>query len=226
MALNFPDSPSVNDEHTAAGRTWTWTGTAWVAAQPVSAGMAVIGLLAPDPATPGMLWWNSETGTLMIYYDDGDDAQWVDATPMIPGQDGAEPFESGSKIVAAQTTAPTGWTKDTTHNNKALRLVSGTVGTGGTNPFSSTFASRTPTGSTSSDSLSTAQLASHVHATITVLNPTSPFTTAAFKYDNGATPTSRDTGSAGSGSTHSHTLSASAMDFAVEYVDVVIITKD
>lgn len=29
-AINFPDSPSVNDTFTASGRTWTWNGTVWV----------------------------------------------------------------------------------------------------------------------------------------------------------------------------------------------------
>lgn len=28
-AINFPDSPSVNDEHVASGRTWIWDGTTW-----------------------------------------------------------------------------------------------------------------------------------------------------------------------------------------------------
>tara|TARA_B100001250_G_scaffold264225_1_gene227792 strand:- start:3057 stop:3779 length:723 start_codon:yes stop_codon:yes gene_type:complete len=31
MAINFPNSPSVNDQHTAAGVTWTWDGTTWKA---------------------------------------------------------------------------------------------------------------------------------------------------------------------------------------------------
>lgn len=56
-------------------------------------------------------------------------------------------FPSGTKMLFQQTSAPTGWTKDTTHNNKALRLVNGTVGTGGTTAFTTVFASRTPTGS-------------------------------------------------------------------------------
>jgi hypothetical protein len=136
-------------------------------------------------------------------------------------------FDSGTKLLAAQTTAPTGWTKDTTHNNKSLRLVTGTVGTGGTNPFTSTFASRTPTGSTSSDSLSTAQLASHAHSANT--RTSTPPVTLAFSIGSGPSTNvipSSQMGPAGSGDTHSHTLSASAMDFAVEYVDVVIITKD
>jgi len=31
MAINFPNSPSLNDQHTAAGVTWTWDGTTWKA---------------------------------------------------------------------------------------------------------------------------------------------------------------------------------------------------
>lgn len=31
MALNFPDSPALNEEYAAQGRTWTWNGTVWLA---------------------------------------------------------------------------------------------------------------------------------------------------------------------------------------------------
>jgi len=31
MAIDFPNSPSVNDQHTAAGITWKWDGTTWKA---------------------------------------------------------------------------------------------------------------------------------------------------------------------------------------------------
>jgi len=41
------------------------------------------------------------------------------------------PFASGTALVFAQTSAPTGWTKSTTHNDKALRVVSGTASSGG-----------------------------------------------------------------------------------------------
>lgn len=30
MALNFPDSPSLNDTYTFNNKTWTWNGTAWI----------------------------------------------------------------------------------------------------------------------------------------------------------------------------------------------------
>jgi hypothetical protein len=48
-------------------------------------------------------------------------------------------FESGTRMLFQQSTAPLGWTKSTTHDNKALRIVSGTTGSGGTNTFSSAF---------------------------------------------------------------------------------------
>jgi hypothetical protein len=40
---------------------------------------------------------------------------------------------------ASATTCPSGWTKSVANDNKALRLVSGTPGTGGTVAFSTVF---------------------------------------------------------------------------------------
>jgi hypothetical protein len=57
---------------------------------------------------------------------------------------------AGTAMIFKQTSAPTGWTKVTTDNDAALRVVSGTAGTGGTAGFTSVFASRTPAGSISS----------------------------------------------------------------------------
>jgi len=54
--------------------------------------------------------------------------------------DNAEPFPSGTSMLFQQTAAPTGWTKSTTHNDKALRLTSGTVGTGGSVAFTTAMA--------------------------------------------------------------------------------------
>jgi hypothetical protein len=51
-----------------------------------------------------------------------------------------ELFPSGTSMLFQQTAAPTGWTKQTTHNDKSLRIVSGTVGTGGSVAFSTAMA--------------------------------------------------------------------------------------
>jgi len=40
-----------------------------------------IGTTAPASPTVGQLWWRSDTGRLMIYYNDGTSTQWVPAVP-------------------------------------------------------------------------------------------------------------------------------------------------
>ena len=152
---------------------------------------------------------------------------------------GVDAFASGTKMLFVQTAAPTGWTKSTTHDNKALRIVSGTAGSGGTTAFTSVFGSRTPAGSVDASglsagatTLSTAQMPSHTHTT--TFNPSGTFNVfpsiSAYSANSSAiTSTSNSTGGGGS---HSHSMSGSAsftgtaMDFAVQYVDAIIATKD
>lgn len=133
---------------------------------------------------------------------------------------GASPFPAGTKMLFAQSTAPTGWTKDTTHNNKALRVVSGTTGgdSGGSVDFSTLFARTAVDGS----SLSIAQLAAHTHSVRT----RSDGSTGSGTYVGNRSGSSNSdiAGAAlstGSGSTHSHGL-----DLRVKYVDVIIASKD
>lgn len=46
-------------------------------------------------------------------------------------------IESGTRLIFPQASVPTGWTQVTTHNDKMIRIVSGTgAGTGGTNDVS------------------------------------------------------------------------------------------
>jgi hypothetical protein len=76
------------------------------------------------------------------------------------GAGGGEPaFASGSTFVMQQASAPTGYTKGATHNDKSLRVVSGTPGSGGALAFSTVF------GRTATDlhALSVAELAPHNH---------------------------------------------------------------
>jgi len=39
---------------------------------------------APSSPTAGDLWWNSNLGSLYVYYNDGDSSQWVVASPTLP----------------------------------------------------------------------------------------------------------------------------------------------
>ena len=148
-------------------------------------------------------------------------------------------FASGTSLVFVQTTAPTGWTKSTTHNDKALRIVNGTVGSGGTTSFSSVFTSRTPEGSVSvsgsvgSTTLDSSQMPSHRHWT-------GSYYMDDFNGNNGYLGVQDGdnyysalyTDYQGGSGAHNHSFSGSgsftgtAMDFAVQYVDAIIATKD
>jgi hypothetical protein len=180
------------------------------------------------------------------------DARFPATLPAVSGANltGIAAFPAGTVMLFAQTAAPTGWTKSTTHDNKALRVVSGSAGSGGTTAFTSVFASRTPsgtignttdTGTVGSTTLTESQIPSHTHierhaaiASGTVgpnlvggqgQNPSSPtnFT---------GNVTTAATGSGGSHNhslsmnAHNHTFTGTALDFAVQYVDVILATKN
>jgi hypothetical protein len=154
------------------------------------------------------------------------------ATLVLP----AAEFLAGTTLLFYQATAPTGYTKQTTHDNKAMRVVSGTGGgSGGTTNFTSVFASRAvplpqhahggSTGTVSSD---------HQHYFVTYQDDYAYFS------DNQDPPAfGRDGGGAvynyTSGITANHVhgfttdnqgTAGAAMDFAVQYIDVIICSKN
>ena len=134
---------------------------------------------------------------------------------------------SGSLMLFQQTAAPTGWTKQTTHNDKALRVVSGTCVNGGTTAFTSVFASRTPTGTVDNHTLTVDQIPSHTHSG-GVAEPSADFDGFVI-FGGDQTFSNYDpssTGGAGSGQPHNHGFIGAAMDFAVQYVDLIIASKN
>jgi hypothetical protein len=151
---------------------------------------------------------------------------------------GASPsaFPSGTVMLFVQTAAPTGWTKSTTHDNKALRVVSGTASSGGTTAFTTVFANQTPTITTSglsagATTLSTAQLASHTHGVDWNNTSIGSGSVRMVAWDNNIGSNGTQTSqAAGSGNSHTHTVTGSATSTAitlnVQYVDVIIATKD
>ena len=110
-AFDFPNSPSTNDTYTANGMTFTWNGTMWKRTSP---SVGAQGATGPTGAQ-GNQGNTGTTGTV---------------------------FTSGTRMLFQQSTAPTGWTKITSGvNDRALRLVSGNVSSGGDYSFSSRFKS-------------------------------------------------------------------------------------
>lgn len=124
-------------------------------------------------------------------------------------------FDSGTVMLFQQTSAPTGWTKLTTHNNKALRVVSGAVSTGGSVPFTTAFASGLSAAATT---LSIAQIPSHTHG---YTGPFSPLNYGGTYGDYG-NPASSTTGATGGGGSHAHSLPS----FEVQYVDIILASKN
>jgi hypothetical protein len=146
-------------------------------------------------------------------------------------------FDAGTRMIFAQTSAPTGWTKDTTnYNNYALRVVTGAASTGGSVGFTTAFASQTPAGSISTAGLSagattltTAQMPAHNHTIASTQGGGDGFANAYNTADPNATVTTANTGGGGS---HTHSISGSAtftgtaINLAVQYLDVITATKN
>jgi hypothetical protein len=128
---------------------------------------------------------------------------------------GTSAFDAGTAMLFVQTSAPTGWTKSTTHNDKALRVVNGVASSGGSIAFTTAFAN----GNSGATTLSTTQIPSHTH-TVNQANGTGGSTGNLYNGSN-SNSGSVNTGSTGGGGSHTHGLS-----LAVQYVDVIIATKD
>ncbi len=149
----------------------------------------------------------------------------------------AAAFPSGTAMMFVQTAAPTGWTKSTTHNNKALRVVSGTASSGGSSAFTTAFGTPSVSGSVSlsgsvgSTTLTTTQIPSHNHFMFYNYFDCGP---GGVVPSNGKinSSSSYNTGSTGGNSSHNHSfsgsgsLSSATASINVQYVDVIIATKD
>lgn len=155
----------------------------------------------------------------------------------------AAELPTGTKIVFFQAACPTGWTQDATGNNVALRIVSGAGGgAGGTQPFTTAFASQSVTGTTDGTAISAAQMPAHQHFVMNTDSNSSNVTPTnstylqrqyaaagsdAYNLAGSATvATIGLSSSAGSGATHAHTFTGNAINLSVSYLDVIICTRN
>ena len=126
-------------------------------------------------------------------------------------------FPTGTIALFQQNAAPSGWTKLTTHNDKALRIVSGTPGTGGTRSFSTIFTAY----GTEGHALTIDEMPSHSH---TQKSPTTGGATyITGTQGNASAPFNNEypTDATGGGAEHLHSI-----NLQVEYVDVILASKD
>ena len=121
-----------------------------------------------------------------------------------------------------QTTAPTGWTKQTTYNDVGLRVTSGTVGSGGATAFSTVFA-QTATGAYT---LTLADIPSHTHSISNLQTVAGSGPGAGVGGGGGFGPplspsATFSINANGGGGAHSH-----AVSLQLAYVDVIIASKN
>lgn len=231
VAATVPSLLSVSGSPITTSGTlaFTYSGTAL----PVANGgtgqttaSAAFNALSPITTTGDLIIGNGTNSTTRlaigantyVLTSNGTTATWAAAG-------GGSSFPAGTKMLFQQTSAPTGWTKVTTTDNAALRLVSGTVSSGGTVDFTTAFAAN----SVGATTLSTAQLASHNHYVgLDLGSATGQFGSTGLAANRssfvfcGTNNNGPNTSSTGSGSSHTH----SYQSLAVKYVDVIIASKD
>jgi hypothetical protein len=137
-------------------------------------------------------------------------------TPVNPSY---TPIPIGTVMSFFQAAAPTGWTQVTTHDNKALRVVSGTGGgSGGSVAFTTAFAGII-TGTNSATTLTIAQMPSHNHSGVDSSGGQNVGSASAPSVFVGTT------GSQGGGGSHNHTFTGTT-NLAVQYIDMILASKN
>lgn len=127
-------------------------------------------------------------------------------------------YQTGTLTVFQQTSAPLYWTKQVTHNDKALRVVSGAAGSGGGQSFTTALVN---TVTVSSHTVSSFEMPGHTHSTFSMVSGSQkPNGTGTQPYDS-TTPSGTTTGSTGGDGGHTHPLTLN-----VHYVDIIIASKD
>ena len=154
--------------------------------------------------------------------------------------DVAQFLPAGTKMLFQQTSAPTGWTKETSNfDNSALRVTTGNTGSGGTQGFTTLFTgnvagtvSTSVSGTVGGTAITTAQLPNNWYHKPNTPDGQLSDNYANFNYQARHIdwPTYRIQGS---GQTHTHSLSVSgtstftgSTDLALKYVDVIIASKN
>ena len=109
MPINFPNNPITNQEHiTIDNKRYVYDGVKWVFDICSFSEKCHAGAVAPIDPSSGDLWWNSENGTLYVYYDDGNSQQWV--VFVLPSSDGGiTPGEPGRYLISDSTGVYWGW---------------------------------------------------------------------------------------------------------------------
>lgn len=83
MAINFPDTPNLNDEFAVGDRVWIWNGTVWKSKETaiLETGKYIVSETAPLNPEEGDAWFDSLRAKEFIYYD----SFWVETSAAAVG---------------------------------------------------------------------------------------------------------------------------------------------
>jgi hypothetical protein len=71
-AIDFPNSPSVNDTHTVGDRSWKWTGVVWAVVRATDLLIGPTGATGPTgPSVTGNTGVTGSTGAIYVNMDGG-----------------------------------------------------------------------------------------------------------------------------------------------------------
>ena len=133
---------------------------------------------------------------------------------------------AGTVMSFFQATAPVGWTQVTAHDNKAMRIVNGTGGgSGGSVAFTAAFASQAIIGSNSATTLTIAQIPWHTHI-LSVYNTIGAGANPSGGSGGSVQGTPSTDGGTGGGGSHNHTFTGTPINLAVQYIDMILASKN
>lgn len=154
MPIDFPSSPTTGQQYTFNNIVYTFTGTTWTASANISQFTSPVLTGTPTAPTAPPTTNTQQLATTAFV------TAAIAAIPPPPPQ-----FPSGTVMIFRQTASPPTWTKQTSINDYAIRVVSGAVGSGGAIAFSTVFGKTAVDGHT----LDGNELTSHAHG---VADPT------------------------------------------------------
>jgi hypothetical protein len=241
-SFNFPNSPSTNQTHTENGITWKWNGTVWKRVESVGPqghqgvqGATGSGGGAGAQGAQGHQGRQGATGS----------GGGVGAQGAQGHQGNPNAFPSGTRMVFVQQSAPTGWTKFTTHNDVALRVISGNTGgtyVSGSGSFSAVFAMNRATtgGAVVQHTLTESQIPSHRHWVSRARRDDNNFSqwnqntqefglysdAGSYSANDQNHSVGRNTAYTGGGQAHPHGFTQAQINIKPHYVDTIICEKD
>jgi hypothetical protein len=168
---------------------------------------------APGPAENSFQVWKDGGGDTWLAYNDAGTVKKMQFDPpavVIPVE-----VPAGSKMAFYQAAAPTGWTQDTSVNDRVLRVVSGAGGGTGGNW---TISGLTVDGHV----LTVEEMPAHTHSYTKYLLKMGASAQGTSVWISDA---SADSGATGGDAAHSHGLSADGA-WRPAYIDVIIASKN